>query len=48
MGWYSGNPSDLNNLPPKPAAIKYVEYMGGEAALIKRAQAGFLNTNYSD
>ncbi len=21
MGWYSGNPSDLNNLFPKPAAI---------------------------
>ncbi|WP_323836508.1 alkyl/aryl-sulfatase [Photorhabdus africana] len=46
MGWYSGNPSDLNNLPPKSSAIKYVEYMGGEAALIKRAQADFDKGEY--
>ncbi|KMW74572.1 hypothetical protein TI10_01980 [Photorhabdus luminescens subsp. luminescens] len=46
MGWYSGNPSDLNNLPPKPSAIKYVEYMGGEAAVIKRAQADFNKGEY--
>jgi alkyl sulfatase BDS1-like metallo-beta-lactamase superfamily hydrolase len=39
MGWYSGNPSDLNNLPPEPAAKKYVEYMGGEEAVMKRARA---------
>ena len=46
MGWYDGNPSDLNNLPPEPAAKKYVEYMGGEAALLKRARADFDKGEY--
>jgi alkyl sulfatase BDS1-like metallo-beta-lactamase superfamily hydrolase len=30
MGWYDGNPSNLNNLPPVDAARKYVEYIGGK------------------
>ncbi|MFM2587583.1 alkyl/aryl-sulfatase [Vibrio sp. TBV020] len=41
MGWYNGNPSDLNNLPPTNAAVKYVEYMGGERAVIEKAKADF-------
>lgn len=46
MGWYNGNPSDLNNLPPTNAAIKYVEYMGGENSAIEKAQADFDKGNY--
>ncbi|HCE3231332.1 MBL fold metallo-hydrolase [Vibrio parahaemolyticus] len=46
MGWYNGNPSDLNNLPPTDAAVKYVEYMGGEQEAIKKAQADFDKSNY--
>jgi len=46
MGWYNGNPSDLNNLPPADAAVKYVEYMGGEQEAIKKAQADFDKGNY--
>ena len=46
MGWYNGNPSDLNDLPPADAAVKYVEYMGGEAEAIKKAQADFDKGNY--
>ncbi|MDE5176701.1 alkyl/aryl-sulfatase [Vibrio fluvialis] len=46
MGWYDGNPSDLNNLPPTNAAVKYVEYMGGESAAIQKAQADFNKGNY--
>jgi alkyl sulfatase BDS1-like metallo-beta-lactamase superfamily hydrolase len=46
MGWYDANPSDLNDLPPEPEAKKYVEYMGGEAAVIKRAQADFDKGEY--
>ena len=46
MGWYDGNPSDLNDLPPADAAVKYVEYMGGEAEAIKKAQADFDKGNY--
>ncbi len=47
MGWYSGNPSDLDDLPPTNAAIKYVEYMGGgKDAVIDKAQADFDKGNY--
>ncbi|ELB1513707.1 MBL fold metallo-hydrolase [Vibrio alginolyticus] len=46
MGWYNGNPSDLNNLPPTDAAVKYVEYMGGEQEAIKKAQTDFDKGNY--
>ena len=46
MGWYDGNPSDLDDLPPEPAARKYVEYMGGEDAILKRAQADFDKGEY--
>jgi alkyl sulfatase BDS1-like metallo-beta-lactamase superfamily hydrolase len=46
MGWYDGNPPSLNNLPPEPAAKKYVEYMGGEAALLERARTDFANGEY--
>ncbi|MBK0021650.1 MBL fold metallo-hydrolase [Ochrobactrum sp. S46] len=46
MGWYDGNPSDLNNLPPIEVAKKYVEYMGGEAAILKKAKADFENGEY--
>ncbi|MDN3609697.1 alkyl/aryl-sulfatase [Vibrio ostreicida] len=46
MGWYSGNPSDLNNLPPTNAAVKYIEYMGGESAVITKAQEDFSKGKY--
>jgi len=46
MGWYDGNPSDLNNLPPVDAAKKYVEYMGGEDAILNKAQADFDKGEY--
>jgi alkyl sulfatase BDS1-like metallo-beta-lactamase superfamily hydrolase len=46
MGWYDGNPSDLNDLPPEPAAKKYLEYMGGEAAVLERARKDFANGEY--
>ncbi|MFG0381976.1 alkyl/aryl-sulfatase [Pseudomonas sp. zbq_18] len=46
MGWYDGNPANLDNLPPQPAAQKYVEYMGGSAAVLKRAKADFAKGEY--
>lgn len=46
MGWYDGNPSDLDDLPPADAAKKYVEYMGGEAAILDKAKKDFDNGNY--
>lgn len=46
MGWYSGNPSDLDNLPPEMIGPKYVEFMGGEQALLKKAKASFDKGEY--
>lgn len=46
MGWYDGNPSDLDDLPPQESAKKYVEYMGGEEAILDKAKNDFDNGNY--
>jgi alkyl sulfatase BDS1-like metallo-beta-lactamase superfamily hydrolase len=46
MGWYDGNPSDLNNLPPADAAKKYIAYMGGEAAVQQKAKSDFDKGEY--
>jgi alkyl sulfatase BDS1-like metallo-beta-lactamase superfamily hydrolase len=39
FGWYDGNPAHLDPLPPAPAATKYVEAMGGGAAVLQKAAA---------
>ena len=46
MGWYNGNPANLNNLPPETVAKKYMEFMGGEAAVIEKAQSSFDDGEY--
>ncbi len=46
MGWYDGNPATLNRLPRVEEARKYVEYMGGSAAVIARARRDFKAGNY--
>ena len=46
MGWYDGNPSNLNNLPPVDAAKKYVDYMGGETKVLEHAKVDFDNGEY--
>lgn len=46
MGFFTGNPSDLDELPQEPAARKYVEYMGGQAAVLERARADFERGEY--
>ncbi len=46
MGWYDGNPSNLNVLPPEQSAAKYVEYMGGSDAIMERAGGDFEAGNY--
>ncbi|MAB13092.1 alkyl sulfatase dimerization domain-containing protein [Parvibaculum sp.] len=37
IGWYDGNPANLNPLPPEPAGERYVEAMGGMDAVLKLA-----------
>ena len=46
LSWYDGNPCNLHPLPPAPAARKFVEYMGGAAAVIARAKADFAKGEY--
>lgn len=41
LGWYDGNPANLEPLPPADVARKYVEYMGGAQAVTERARESF-------
>jgi alkyl sulfatase BDS1-like metallo-beta-lactamase superfamily hydrolase len=46
MGFYDGNPSTLDQLPPEPAAKKYVDYMGGSSAVLAKALADYEKGEY--
>src|SRR5258706_7159741 len=46
VGWYDGNPATLNRLPRVEEAKKYLEYMGGSAAVIARARDDFKAGHY--
>lgn len=46
MGWYDGNPSSLDPLPPVDAARRYVEAMGGADAVLAKGQAAFDKGDY--
>jgi alkyl sulfatase BDS1-like metallo-beta-lactamase superfamily hydrolase len=39
LGWYDANPANLDPLPPVEAGKKFVEYMGGADAILRRARA---------
>jgi alkyl sulfatase BDS1-like metallo-beta-lactamase superfamily hydrolase len=41
LGWYDGNPAHLWSLPPEQEASRYVEFMGGPAAVLEKARASF-------
>ena len=41
MGWYDANPVNLAPLEPADASKRYVEAMGGRAAVAARAEAAF-------
>ncbi len=46
IGWYDGNPANLNALQPVDAAKKFVEYMGGADAVLAKARKDFENGEY--
>ena len=46
LGWFDGNPANLNPLPPQEASKKYVEYMGGSAAVLAKAKIAYDNGEY--
>ena len=46
LGWYDGNPANLNPLPPTDAGANYVEFMGGASAVLARARECFERGEY--
>lgn len=46
MGWFDANPSNLDPLPPKDAAKKYIELAEGEANALKNAQDAYSKAEY--
>jgi len=46
LGWYDANPANLNPLPPVERGQKYVEYMGGAEAAIRRAREDYERGEY--
>jgi alkyl sulfatase BDS1-like metallo-beta-lactamase superfamily hydrolase len=46
LGWYDANPATLHPLPPEPAGERYVEFMGGADAVLRRARACFERGEY--
>ena len=46
LGWFDGNPSNLHPIPQQQAAIKYVDYMGGAAAVMKKALRDYNQGEY--
>ncbi|MFQ5557615.1 MAG: alkyl sulfatase dimerization domain-containing protein, partial [Acidimicrobiales bacterium] len=41
LGWFDGNPANLDPHPPAEAGRRYVEFMGGAGELLRRARASF-------
>ncbi len=46
MGFYDGNPANLNPLPPVEVASKYVAFMGGEDKVIAQARQSYEQGDY--
>lgn len=46
LGWFNGNPATLHPLPQVEGSKKYVEYMGGAKAILKKAREDYDKGNY--
>ncbi len=46
LGWYDGNPANLDPLPPVDAGSNYVEFMGGADAVLEKAKRSFEAGDY--
>jgi alkyl sulfatase BDS1-like metallo-beta-lactamase superfamily hydrolase len=46
LGWFDGNPANLNELSDADAALRYVEMMGGADSVLEKAQAYFAKGEY--
>jgi alkyl sulfatase BDS1-like metallo-beta-lactamase superfamily hydrolase len=43
VGWFDGNPTNLNKLPPKEYAEKMLDLIGGEAKIISEIKKSLAN-----
>jgi len=46
LGWFDGNPANLNPLPPENSSKKYLDFMGGAKNVLKKAKKYFDNGEY--
>lgn len=46
LGWFDGNPANLNVLPPADSARRTVEYMGGADKVMEKARDDFARGEY--
>ena len=46
LGWYDANPANLYPWPPEEVAKRYVEFMGGEDEVLRKAKASFDKGDY--
>jgi alkyl sulfatase BDS1-like metallo-beta-lactamase superfamily hydrolase len=46
LGWYDGNPANLNPLPPRESGERYVDMMGGADAVLEKATSYFEKGEY--
>ncbi len=46
LGWYDGNPANLDPLTPVEGGTKYVEFMGGADAVLAKARESFEAGDY--
>lgn len=46
LGWYDGNPANLNPLPPGEAGRRYVDAMGGSGPVLDQARAAYDTAEY--
>jgi alkyl sulfatase BDS1-like metallo-beta-lactamase superfamily hydrolase len=46
LGWYDGNPANLNRLPQVASARRTLAYMGGAEAVLARARADYAAGDY--
>ena len=46
LGWYDGNPANLDRLPPRDMAKRTIAYMGGVEAVLAKAKQDFDKGEY--
>jgi len=46
LGWFDGNPANLDPLPPVEASQRYVEFMGGSRSVLDRAKKYYIKGEY--